>query len=58
MPEPVYDLESDVEWDGVDPTDWRNLPDEDADDDDVDEPTPPYVEDVLGFDPDELFEEE
>ena len=55
---PVYDLDSDVEWDGVDPADWRNLPDEDGDeDDDVEEPTPEYVEEVLGFDPDELFAE-
>lgn len=42
---------------GVDPTDWRNLPDEDGDDDALDRdeslPTPQYVIDVLGFDPDD-----
>lgn len=42
---------------GVDPSDWRNLPDEDGDDDALDRdeslPTPQYVIDVLGFDPDE-----
>ena len=42
---------------GVDPADWRNLPDEDGDDDALDRdeslPTPQYVIDVLGFDPDD-----
>ena len=44
---------------GIDPTDWRNMPDPDGDDDEAVEndeyvPTPKYVIDTLGFDPDEF----
>lgn len=43
----------------IDPTDWRNMPDPDGEDEeavenDEDIPTPKYVMDTLGFDPDEF----
>jgi hypothetical protein len=44
-----------ISWpEGIDPTDWRNIDvdlDEDDADDDVEKPTPQYVVDILGFDP-------
>ena len=56
----TYSLETDadISWvDGVDPEDWRNLPDIDGDDESLDNdeslPCPQYVEDILGFDPDD-----
>lgn len=53
---PVYDLEADVEWEGVDPSEWRALPDpDDPELDDDQEEGNQYVNDVLGFDVDELF---
>jgi hypothetical protein len=52
--EPVYDTRADVEWDGVDPADWRDLPDDGDEDDDEDLPAEQWLIDVLGFDPDEI----
>lgn len=55
-----YELETDadISWpEGVNPEDWRNLPDVDGDDESLDNdeslPCPQYVEDILGFDPDD-----
>ncbi len=48
----LYNTPADAEW-KQDPSNWRNLPDSDPTDDDQDIPTPKYVKDVLGFDPDE-----
>ena len=55
-----YELEtdSDISWpEGVDPENWRNLPDVDGDDESLDNdeplPCPQYVKDILGFDPDD-----
>lgn len=56
MPE-IEGLNSVVSWpDHVPVTDWRKQPDPDPDDEGNDEdiPTPQYVIDILGFDPDEL----
>lgn len=56
----VYDLSVDVEWNGINPNDWRSLPEPDGDqyeDDEDDLPTPKYVVSILGIDPDELFED-
>ncbi|MEL0117212.1 MAG: hypothetical protein VW739_05820 [Pelagibacteraceae bacterium] len=53
---PVYDLEADVEFE--EELDWREVVDPDGkndealDNDDEDQPTPEYVIDALGFDPD------
>lgn len=44
-----------VNWGNTDPTDWRNLPDPEGDNEnDEDLPCPQFVIDTLGFDPDEL----
>lgn len=55
-----YELETDadISWpEGVNPEDWRNLPDVDGDDESLDNdeslPCPQYVEDILGFNPDD-----
>lgn len=48
----LYDTNADAQWES-DPANWRNLPDSDLTDDDEDVPTPRYVKDVLGFDPDD-----
>lgn len=59
MSHQVYDLDASVEWDGLDPTDWRDFSeDDDEDDDDEETPTPWEVLDVLGFDPDEEFKDD
>lgn len=56
----VHGLDHDAAWAGVDPADWRDLPEpSDADlDDDEDEPIGDDVLDLLGFDPDEEDEDE
>ena len=54
---PIYDLPAEASWEGgIDPRDWRNLPEPEGDeyDDDEDMPAPQWLIDVLGFDPDEL----
>jgi hypothetical protein len=54
--EPELDLV--LSWEeGDDPANWRNLPDPDPelDEDPDDIPSPDYVVDTLGFDPDELW---
>jgi len=44
-----------IDWGGSDPTNWRNMPDPEEDNEnDEDVPCPKFVKDVLGFDPDEL----
>ncbi len=48
-----------IDWGNTDPANWRNLPDPEEENEedienDVDVPTPQYVIDMLGFDPDEL----
>lgn len=58
---PIYDTDADIEFaDGVDPADWRNLPEPEQSDDDDDEDLPitQDVLDILGFDPDEELTDE
>lgn len=65
MIHPINGLDVDLEWTEADPTDWRGQDDPDSDideaaleDDDENLPTSDYVESMLGFDPDELRDDE
>ena len=56
---PIDGLPIDLSWQEVDPTDWRSLPDSDSDlENDEEEPTPEYITSLLGFDPDDLSDDE
>ena len=56
----TYDPEHEVAFEGIDPTKWRDHPEPpgmDDDNDDVEGPTPQFLLDILGFDPDVAWKE-